>query len=191
MKHALTKLFKHTFGVIVRLVQRSLDPNSPNIISELTKLAAQSSALYVTTTLLPAPYFWSRVQLWEHVINSNPRSGLIFAEFGVNKGESLKKFVTLLSADSKIYGFDSFYGLSENWWKGSALKNMISTSGKIPIFSEKNVKLFPGWYEETLPIFMHEIKNLQIDILHLDSDTFTPTNLILTKLKKISGQAPY
>lgn len=31
---------------------------------------------------------------------------------------------------------------------------------------------------------MHEIENLQIDILHLDSDTFTPTNLILTKLKR-------
>ena len=80
-----------------------------------------------------------------------------------------------------IYGFDAFEGIEEDW-KIDALKGKMNLKSKIPNL-EKNVTLVIGWVQDTLDDFLN--KNPQpLQFIHLDMDTFTPTNFVLNKIKK-------
>jgi hypothetical protein len=66
----------------------------------------------------------------------------------------IKEFNETDKLKNKIwYGFDSFYGLQENWKGGWFSKNHFSLNGKSPKVN-KNVKLIKGWFKNTLPIFL-------------------------------------
>ena len=49
------------------------------------------------------------------------------------------------------------------------------------------MKLFTGWYEETVPKFIEELLQSKIQILHMDSDTYKPTAYVLNSLSKNLG----
>jgi predicted O-methyltransferase YrrM len=108
--------------------------------------------------------------------------GGIFLEFGVYQGESLNYIAKRLD-NFRSYGFDSFYGLEEDWTGLSLKTGHFSTNGILPKV-EPNVTLIQGWFQETLPKFLDEINNQQIDLLHMDADTYTPTKFVLTRLNK-------
>ena len=57
----------------------------------------------------------------------------------------------------------------------------MSTKGKLPKV-KSNVTLIKGWYNESLPGFIAQLGDKQIDVLHLDSDTYTPTAFVLNSL---------
>lgn len=63
---------------------------------------------------------------------------------------------------------------------------MFSTNGKLPK-CEKNVELFKGWFTETLPSFIDKLELSQIQILHMDADTYKPTAIVLNSLSKNLG----
>ena len=52
---------------------------------------------------------------------------------------------------------------------------------------ESNVKLIKGWFEDTLPNFIQELKQEQLSILHMDADTYKPTKYVLNALHKNLG----
>lgn len=80
----------------------------------------------------------------------------------------------------KLYGFDSFLGLQENW--GDVLpRGAFSTGGDLPKVAE-NVTLIPGWFHDTLPKFLEILGNQPITLLHMDADTYESTKFVLTKL---------
>ena len=103
-----------------------------------------------------------------------------FLEFGVGSGSTINFFSKYVD---KIYGFDSFLGLSEDW-KGGYLNHSIgkfSRNGKIPKVND-NVILIKGIVQDTLLKFLNE-KKPKIVFTHLDVDTYESTNYILRLIK--------
>ena len=97
------------------------------------------------------------------------------------KGASINFFAKELP-NIRIFGFDSFEGLEEDWYGLSGYKKgTFSTLGKVPKV-EKNVKLFSGWFEDTLPDFLKELKTEKILLCHMDADTYKPTKYVLSSL---------
>jgi hypothetical protein len=105
-------------------------------------------------------------------------SGL-YIEFGVFKGTTiniLSKFV------KKIYGFDSFEGLKDDW-NGfqNHPKGTFDLKKKLPKLN-KNVTTVVGWVQDTLEPFLKE-SDQKIIFVHLDLDTFESTKFVLLKIK--------
>lgn len=49
---------------------------------------------------------------------------------------------------------------------------------------ERNVKLFKGWFTDTVPTFQIELDDKEISLLHIDSDTYKPAKYVLNALVK-------
>jgi predicted O-methyltransferase YrrM len=83
-----------------------------------------------------------------------PGDGLIL-EFGVYKGAS----INVLAKDHPkctIHGFDSFRGLPGEWTRGNGetwAAGHFNVNGQLPEVLP-NVKLYPGWFKETIPPFL-------------------------------------
>jgi hypothetical protein len=184
MKKYLHKFFDSSFGKIIRAVQSSLINRSPIIsVMDLVKQnAIQDSTEYAIKNFSEAMQFDRRSDLWIYCLNRNPFRGGIIAEFGVWKGESIN-FFARNCLEARVFGFDSFEGLEEDWYGFILPKGSFSTNGRIPK-CESNVKLIKGLFEETLPNFVDELNQEQIMILHMDADTYKPTKYVLELLIK-------
>ena len=101
-----------------------------------------------------------------------------YLEFGVYKGESANYFSKFVN---KLYCFDSFEGLSEDWIGTRISKSYFNLERKIPKLNS-NVETIVGWVEDTLDDFLKK-HNLKINFVHLDMDTYSPTKFILEKIK--------
>ncbi len=82
-----------------------------------------------------------------------------------------------------MLGFDSFEGLEEDWIGTSLSKGYFHLNSKLPKF-EKNVEIYQGYFEDTVPKLISELKGSQIQILHMDTDTYKPTAYVLNSLTK-------
>jgi predicted O-methyltransferase YrrM len=103
------------------------------------------------------------------------QDGLIL-EFGVRHGSSSRQLASFTS--KSIYGFDSFEGLPEDWHQES--KEVYSTRGKIPKVPA-HVTLIPGWFEETLPLFL-EKREEDVALINIDCDIYSSTKTVLDLL---------
>jgi hypothetical protein len=114
--------------------------------------------------------------------NKNECDGL-YLEFGVFKGASINQFAQILSRYKKsMYGFDSFYGLDEDWFGTSDSKGTFSLDGAPPKVAN-NVELIVGKVQETLPVFLKENSEKKINFVHLDLDTYSVTKAVLQNIK--------
>ena len=115
--------------------------------------------------------------------NGNTEENL-FLEFGVYKGDSINLFGNFLSQKSKkIYGFDSFEGLEEEW-----NMNDYNPIGRFSLNKKspkvlKNVTLIKGKVQDTLENFLNDKTDKKIIFAHMDMDTYTPTKYTLNKIK--------
>jgi len=107
-------------------------------------------------------------------------SDYFYIEFGVFSGTSINFFSKNLN-NKKIYGFDSFEGLKEDWAGTSVPKGTFNLNKKIPKL-ENNVVPITGWIQDTLPIFLKE-KNPKINFVHMDVDTYESSKFILEAIK--------
>ena len=99
-------------------------------------------------------------------------------ELGVWKGHSANFFSRYVK---KLYAFDSFEGLSEDWAGSVDSKYSMSLNKKVPKLNS-NIETKVGWVEDTLDEFL-EKHNPKINFIHLDMDTFSPTKYALEKIK--------
>lgn len=101
----------------------------------------------------------------------------LWLEFGVCSGRT----INLISkcTNNKVYGFDSFYGLPEDWGNHQE-KGTYSREGNLPSVNH-NVELVVGLFEDTLDSFLEEHKG-PIAYLHLDVDLYSSTKFVLDKL---------
>jgi len=80
------------------------------------------------------------------------------------KGKSFKYWINInKNRESKLYGFDSFYGLSVDLKQGLLLKskfsqNTFSTDGKIPNINNTRVNFIKGLFQNTSPQFLNDFK---------------------------------
>jgi len=152
----------------------------PTAIDLLEKRALESSAIYIEKNGSRAVIFKSRTQLWSFALNQITLNG-ICAEFGVSWGKSITYFASRLPAGQKIFGFDSFYGLKEDFSGTQFTKGAFTTNGVLPKVP-KNVVLIKGWFNETLPGFLTD--NLEnFSFIHLDADTYESTKEVLDFIK--------
>lgn len=85
----------------------------------------------------------------------------------------------------RLFGFDSFWGLPENWLDadgkivGAGKKGRFSTEGKFPHVA--GVTFFQGWFSDTIPLWKQYYGPVcnGIALLHCDADLFSSTIEIL------------
>ncbi len=112
------------------------------------------------------------------------KANFSYLEFGVFRGKSINLFAKILKkSKSKIYGFDSFEGLNEDWVGTRMTKKFFSNNGKIPKI-EKNCFIVKGKVQNTLGEFLKKKRNIKINFLHMDLDTYPSTKFVLQKIKK-------
>ena len=99
-------------------------------------------------------------------------------EFGVFRGRSTNFFSNYVN---KLYGFDSFEGLKEDWAGRGSSRGTFNLNKKIPKLNS-NVEVINGWVEDTLDDFLAKHKP-KIKFVHFDLDTYSPTKFVLEKIK--------
>ena len=123
----------------------------------------------------------SREQVFEVAADEIREREVLYLEFGVYRGKSMKMWSRLLgNPKSKLHGFDSFLGLPESWDLG-AEKGHFAMEGAVPIVEDSRVSFFKGWFTETLSQYVvppHE----QL-FVNLDADLYVSTKTALDFLK--------
>jgi len=107
-----------------------------------------------------------------------------YLEFGVWKGESLIDIKNNALKNHKVYGFDSFIGLPEDWIDINseivAEKRHFDLDSNIP--NIEGVVFFEGFFEETIPKYKKEAES--ICFLHVDCDLYSSTKIVLNELEE-------
>jgi hypothetical protein len=125
---------------------------------------------------------YGREQLYDYIAKSVEEPAT-YLEFGVFTGTTMRYWTKLLKhPDSALHGFDSFEGLPERW--GFFVdKRFFDTVGSIPKFDDPRVRLFKGWFSETLPAYLREFKPHSSLLVHLDADLYSSTAFVLGELR--------
>jgi hypothetical protein len=188
----LDKVFNATIGKSVRGYRRiipTIPKPPPGVLELIEENARLESYEYAKNFFTTAMLFDEKSALWRYCLDRinlqmkyNSNSNPIIAEFGVWQGASINFFAKYLP-QAKIYGFDSFLGLEEDWVGYKRVKGAYSTRGKLPKVAA-NVVLNVGWFEDTMAEFLQLLGQDQIMLLHLDSDTYKPTSFVLEQLIK-------
>ncbi len=192
MKNLIFRIFNLTVGKVIRLFQRALIIHNSlqGVFHLINQQALQDSAQYAIDNFSQARLFDTRPELWSYCLNRIPQiktaEGGVIAEFGVWKGESIN-FFARNCPKAKVFGFDSFEGLEEDWYGTRFHKGRFSTNGQLPE-CESNVTLVKGWFEDTLPKFCAELQQEKILLLHMDADTYKPTAYVLSSLSNNLGK---
>lgn len=100
----------------------------------------------------------------------------LFIELGVCTGKTIN-FIAALNPHKKIYGFDSFEGLPEDWVRADKVIPVGTFGFKNPAILPPvlhNVELIRGWFSDTLPTFTKGSDPSQpLAFLHIDSDIYS------------------
>ena len=177
----------------IRFVAREI--KSDGIEHRLQDRAWKEAADFIYPRLnRDCEFFDSSHSIRKHAFNSKPLEGLVL-EFGVHQGLSIGLFSQLLknSNDARtIFGFDNFTGLTEDWtgmrsYGGHETRaQFFDLKGK-PIFTSDNVEYIIGDIENTLEMFLTSKQNPLISFIHIDTDTYTPANVILKNCRPLLG----
>jgi hypothetical protein len=128
------------------------------------------------------PRLATRYAIFDHVAEPLAEKRVLYVEFGVYRGESIRYWSKLLThAESRLIGFDSFEGLPENWCEGSE-EGTFSTNGQLPVLSDQRISFVKGWFDQTLP--GHEFPDADRLVIHLDADLYSSTRTVLRHLHK-------
>jgi hypothetical protein len=128
------------------------------------------------------PRYRSRRELHTAVAQKIANERVLYLEFGVYQGASLRLWCDLLkNPASSLRGFDSFEGLPENW-DAMRAAGTFSLDGNLPKFNDARVVLHQGWFQDTLPsVALPECERL---VIHLDADLYSSTELVLRVLRE-------
>lgn len=123
-----------------------------------------------------------RAPLYDHVA-SLIHEPATYVEFGVFKGATLRHWTGLLKHPAScLHGFDSFEGLPETW-SYFVGKETLDVHGVMPRFDDPRVRLFKGWFTQTLPGYLRDFHPHPTLIIHLDADLYSSTSFVLWELK--------
>jgi hypothetical protein len=139
-----------------RAVEKSADYAEKNM----------QNAIFMTTNL--------RSDIWDCAINKLKIDGHI-AEFGVFQGGSINYLADLVYP-KKIFGFDSFFGLEEDFMLDYP-KGGFSLNG-VPPKVKENVVLVNGSFSNSLPNWLNNNPGV-FSFLNIDCDTYEATSTVL------------
>lgn len=121
-------------------------------------------------------WFGDATALLKQALESAPEAGII-VECGVAYGRSINLMAKW--SGREIHGFDSFQGLPEEW-RDHYPAGSFSVGGNMPQVAD-NVRLHPGWFDDTLPPFSAGLSQ-QIALLYVDCDLYSSTRVVLEHL---------
>lgn len=151
--------------------------NSSDVLWKANLEAYKALEEHITVDTL----FGTPCQVFE-LSTATPKENSTILEFGVRFGTSIR-LLAQLNPWARLHGFDSFEGLPESWHDEP--KGSYSTHGIIPIVPG-NVALHPGWFEDTIPSFLHKHNGI-VDVVNIDCDIYSSTKTVLDLLSsKIS-----
>jgi hypothetical protein len=134
------------------------------------------------------PRVEQREELFDMVGNQIGDREVLYMEFGVYQGESMRYWSKLLrNPQSKLHGFDSFEGLPEPW--ATRPKSHYSAGGQIPEIDDTRVRFFKGWFDRTLPNY--EFPSYEELVVALDADLYSSTILVLNALESVIVPGTY
>jgi hypothetical protein len=146
---------------------------------ELRKRAISDTAEFIRKNMKTALIFKDRENFWDYVLTKSDRDGICL-EFGVHSGTSI---TYLASRDNRPwFGFDSFEGIKDDWHGTSLAAGGLTLNGKLPTVP-KNVSLIKGYFEDSLNDFLSRHSE-RIAIVHIDSDTYSACNFVLTQISR-------
>lgn len=115
----------------------------------------------------------------EQILKDEP---IDFFEFGVYKGKSLELWTSLNKRSlSRFYGFDTFSGLPEDWFKGFT-KGHFDVGGETPEISDERVRFVKGLFQDTLVPFLQNYKKQNKLVVHCDADLYSSTLYVLVRM---------
>jgi predicted O-methyltransferase YrrM len=169
----LVPLIEYVLGRVRILRNFPFQPTS--VVNEVLRRAVADSADYADSHMQEALCIrGAKETLWKHAFAARASSGLI-VEFGVFQGQSICFLASLTS--ERLYGFDSFEGLREDWEGWAAAKGTFDMGG-IPPPVPANVSLIKGWFDKTLPLFLREHAE-PFSFVHIDSDTYAAASAVV------------
>ena len=130
------------------------------------------------TTVLYRDVWEIRKYAVENAISNDEQQEGFYLEFGVFKGWSTNFFSKYVK---KLYAFDSFEGLREDWGGSKFGKGDFNLNKQIPKLNS-NIEPIVGFVEDTLDDFFKK-HNPKINFVHLDMDTYPSTKYALERLK--------
>jgi len=130
------------------------------------------------------PTFATRRDLHSYV-NELLGGPVDYLEFGVYQGESIKMWTELNRHDtSRFIGFDSFEGLPEAWGRSMRVGD-FDVHGEVPHINDPRLSFVAGWFNDTLVPFLTTFEPRSPLVVHNDSDLYSSTLYLLTKLDPI------
>ncbi len=131
----------------------------------------------------PGVQVGSREEVFRYIANDLGNRDVLYQEFGVNRGASMRQWSALLSnPQSKLHGFDSFLGLPHDWTLEGHERGFFSTGGKVPEIDDPRVQFFAGWFNETLPSY--QWPDFDVLVVMLDADLYSSTVTVLEHVKE-------
>eukprot|EP00948_MAST-09A_sp_MAST-9A-sp1_P002483 g2483.t1 len=136
-------------------------------------------------------------------VSGNNLTTMLWLEFGIYKGKSLKKLAEgRRSVEGiKIFGFDSFEGLPDDWRKGFDQGKFALSSNEQPKAIAQNVKVVPGLFQTSLPPFVaerlskkkhkHNDNLRNVTLLHIDCDIYSSTCTVFKYIEPLLADICY
>lgn len=151
--------------------------------------AVQRSAEYIQRYLPETLLFPSREHLWKYAVTLLSENTRVI-ELGVYKGYSINRIAAYsIGKGIDVWGFDTFEGLTENWFGTRFHGGAYSNSGVVPK-THKNVVIQQGCISETLPLFLKS-NDRSISLIHMDLDTSETTSRALEELSEVITRSAY
>lgn len=151
---------------------------SQNILYELQIRARNEAVDYVQKNMNDAVIFESQKEIIEYAIKNCRQQGN-YLEFGVATGRSINTIASFTPNGTKVYGFDTFEGLPEDWAGHNAVSGTFKQARLPKVLN--NVVLIRGLFENTLPSFREQMPE-NISFCHIDCDLYSSTKTILETL---------
>ena len=179
----ISKFIYWAYLIKVKLTHEELKAKKKNKLKlKLDDQLAEETYKFFKEHFENSVFFNSTTKIREYAIKTavlnDKRKECTYLEFGVWKGESSNFFSKYVN---KLYCFDSFEGLSEDWAGWSGVKGQFNLGKKIPTLNS-NIEVTVGLVDDTLDNFLKK-HNPKINFVHMDFDTYTPTKFTLEKIK--------
>ena len=180
----LVKKIVPTGGVstyFVRLADNYLATPFERSNHDLTRfaqaIATTESARYLIDHMVAAKNCYTQRGLLDFAAGQAKLDGLTL-EFGVYQGDTIRHIAA--RRPGKVYGFDSFRGLPQEW-RFDVAADLFDLNGALPRDLPANVELVVGLFDDTLPRFL-ETHPGPASLVHVDCDVYASAKTVLTRL---------
>ena len=141
------------------------------LLEERNRRAAEQTYDFIESEMDGAFFTMDQFEVIDTMADDiNAMNGQLL-DLGVYKGASTRRLARTFP-DAVIHGFDSFEGLPDDWAHvpRGTFGDMAGTLPDMP----DNVKLYKGWFSETLPVWRAEYPD-PISMLRVDCDIYSST----------------